>query len=229
MGGRPGTGVGGVVMPFQYVAEQQRRQEMRTADLGVGAGAGAAGIGAAYAMSQSQHGHGNGKGHGSYTPSTSMSSSDPESGSGSGPAFFHNPFGSPVSSSEAGSAYAQNIGAYPNLNAYPVSAGAGAAAQRAASVSSHGTFLSNSISGTRTASAIAKEREAFGGSVRGGMSLANPDSDGSGESGAGRNGAGAGRAPIVHRDGGRVVQEVHEEVAEEIPPTYDSIPANERR
>ncbi|KAG5731780.1 hypothetical protein E4T56_gene1563 [Termitomyces sp. T112] len=202
---RLGTGVGGVVMPFQYVPEHEGRQEMRTADLGVGAGAGAgagaAGIGAAYAMSQSQHGHGNGNGygHGTYTPS--MSPSDP--GSGSGSAYFPNPFASPVSSLEAGSAYAQNIGAYPTLNAYPVSAGAGAAAQRAASVSSHGTALSNSMSGTKTASAIAKECEAFGGSVRGGMSLANPDSDGAGGSGVGRNGAG--RAPIVHRDGGRVV------------------------
>ncbi|KAG5333668.1 hypothetical protein C0989_005063, partial [Termitomyces sp. Mn162] len=227
MGGRLGTGVGGVVMPFQYVPEHERRQEMRTADLGVGAGA--AGVGAAYALSQSQHGHGNGNGngygHGSYTPS--MNPSDPGSGSGSGSAYFPNPFASPVSSSEAGSAYAQNVGAYPNLNAYPVSAGAGAAAQRAASVSSHGTALSNSMSGTKTASAIAKEREAFG-SVRGGMSLANPDFDGAGGSGAARNRAGAGRAPIVHRDGGRVVQEVHE-VAGEIPPTYDSIPANERR
>ncbi|KNZ78078.1 hypothetical protein J132_02268 [Termitomyces sp. J132] len=176
MGGRLGTGVGGVVMPFQYVPEHEGRQEMRTADLGVGAGAGAgaAGVGAAYAMSQSQHGHGNGNGngygHGSYTPS--MNPSDPGSGSGSGSAYFPNPFASPVSSScaayamsqsqhghgngngyghgtytpsmspsdpgsgsgsayfpnpfasavsslEAGSAYAENIGAYPNLNAYP--------------------------------------------------------------------------------------------------------------
>ncbi|KNZ78076.1 hypothetical protein J132_02266 [Termitomyces sp. J132] len=205
MGGRLGTGVSGVVMSFQYVLEHERRQVMSTADLGMvaDAGAGAAGVGAAYAMSQSQHGHGNGNGHGTYTPS--VSPSDP--GSGSGSASFHNPFASPVSSSEAGSA------------------GSSAASR----VSSHGTALSNSVSGTRTASAIAKEREAFGGSVRGGMSLANHDSDGAGESGAGRNGAGAGRSPIVHRNGGRVVQEVHEEVAEEIPPTYDSIPANERR
>ncbi|KAH0579476.1 hypothetical protein H2248_002335 [Termitomyces sp. 'cryptogamus'] len=208
MGGRLGTGVGGVVMPFQYVPEHEGRQEMRTADLGVGAGAGAgaAGIGAAYAMSQSQHGHGNGNGygHGTYTPS--MSPSDP--GSGSGSAYFPNPFASAVSSLEAGSA---------------------SSCTRSASVSGHGTALSNSVSGTKTASVIAKEREAFGGSVRGGISLANHDSDGAGGSGVGRNGAGAGRPLIVHSHGGRVVREVHEEVAEGTPPTYDSILANERR
>ncbi|KAH0579490.1 hypothetical protein H2248_002348 [Termitomyces sp. 'cryptogamus'] len=205
MGGRLGTGVSGVVMSFQYVLEHERRQVMSTADLGMvaDAGAGAAGVGAAYAMSQSQHGHGNGNGHGTYTPSPRL-----ELGGRKRVRTEH--------------------WCVPQLE-WLLRLCWGRGSSAASRVSSHGTALSNSVSGTRTASAIAKEREAFGGSVRGGMSLANHDSDGAGESGAGRNGAGAGRSPIVHRNGGRVVQEVHEEVAEEIPPTYDSIPANERR
>lgn len=221
MGGRLGTGVGGVVTPFQYVPQGEQHPEMRNADVGAGVGAGG------YAMSQgqSQRGHG---GHQSYTPS--MNPSDP------GSAYYPNPFTSPMSSSESGNAYMQNgAGAYqnyPNLNLYPATATASAAGtQRAASVSSHGApSVSNSASGTaRSASAIAKEREALGGGPRGGMSLMNPDlaSDGAGTSRAALGGNRA--APIVHRDGGRVVEDVHEEEGEEIPPTYDSIPANERR
>ncbi|KAG6881150.1 hypothetical protein C0992_001712, partial [Termitomyces sp. T32_za158] len=106
-----------------------------------------------------------------------MSQSDPGSA-------YHNQFVSPVSSSESGSAYAQNgvtaYPNYPNLNLYSATASATplmAGAQRAASVSSHGaSSVSNSASGTaRSAAAIAKEREALGGGPRGGMSLMNPD------------------------------------------------------
>ncbi|KAG6860277.1 hypothetical protein C0995_013385 [Termitomyces sp. Mi166 len=210
MGGRLGSGVGGVVMPFQYVPETERgagQPEMR----GVGS--------AVYAMNQ-------GSGRHAYTPSMSASD-EPGSASASASGYLPNPF----SSSETAYMGPQSQGAavYPNLNVYPA-----AGAQRATSVSSHGASStshshSRSGSGTGTGTRSAKEREAFG---RGGaMGVANPDSSDAagvgGSAGAGRGrGRGSRAVPIVHRDGGRVVEvhEEEEEEGEEIPPTYESIP-----
>lgn len=121
--------------------------------------------------------------------------------------------------------------------------------------SSHGGQSTNSSSRPTTNSGVyhpagagyvnganAKEQEAFGSTtlaprpVAGlGLGVTNPDL---GEASAStvvvdreaylRNGPGPG--PIVHRDAGRVdpVDE-GEAVREEIPPTYDSLPVDERR
>ena len=90
------------------------------------------------------------------------------------------------------------------------------------------------------AGAAAKEREAFGAAALPpprplGLGVANPDLGEASASTVGvdreaylRNGPG----PIVHQDAGRVdpvEAEEEAEAREEIPPTYDSLPAEERR
>ncbi|RDB18303.1 hypothetical protein Hypma_000498 [Hypsizygus marmoreus] len=107
------------------------------------------------------------------------------------------------------------------------------------------TTNTGSGSGSGLGAPSAKEREAYPGRFSpggsGGLGVVNPDGEGQG-SGSGARGSGAGvdeesrlaylrSGPIVHRDAGRVegnAEESDEEPAE-IPPTYDSLPAEDRR
>jgi hypothetical protein len=151
-----------------------------------------------------------------------------------------------------------NPGGHPG--AFYPAAGAAAAMGAGAAVGAHGRSASMSSSGhtgsgSGTASRSAKEREAFARSAGpGGLGVANPDGEGGSAGGAGigddarraylAGGPGPGRmggvpasvgggsGVVVHRDGGRVVDEGEQEgdgEQAEIPPTYDSIPLGERR
>ncbi|KAF8055209.1 hypothetical protein FPV67DRAFT_871334 [Lyophyllum atratum] len=210
MGGRLGTGVGGVVSPFSYVPESEMRQNQGQGQIPGALVAGGAGVGAGAYAHQGYAGHPGYQGQGPYAPTTQTHSDAGTASTGS--AYYTLP--------------PQQQAAYPNLNVYP---GPGVIARGPGSVSSHGG--SNTHTQT-SASRSAKEREAFAGrNPPGGLGVANPDTEGAGASGVdeGRRQAYLRSGPVVHQDGGRVEEEGEGEEAGEIPPTYDSLPEGDRR
>ncbi|KAG5651269.1 hypothetical protein H0H81_009263 [Sphagnurus paluster] len=284
MGGRLGSGVGGVVSPFSYVPDnatiatgsgtgtissgtgpgspEMRQHHDLLAAAGVAGAAGAYGhhqYGDRYQQQQQQQqqyypDHLN-TGYTPYPYGTSpyapapapppMHTSPPSSEGGTG------------SGSTGGSGHAYHGMAPQNpqgvaYGAYPGSAaGPGSVSSHGGQSASTGTGTGTGGGGAGSAARSAKEREAFAG-----RRVTNPDVGGSVPSlgpGAGGGvgigaldeerrqaylrsgpGVGQGQGPIVHRDGGRVgvhpgQEEEDVEQPAEIPPTYDSLPHDERR
>jgi hypothetical protein len=279
MGGRLGTGVGGVISPFSYVPPEERNGSMRsrTPD-----------------MSQSGHGHMGGYpapfafpqpayGQSPYNPSSSpppgsdagtmATNVTGQTGSGSSSAGYytgmnpHDPHAqylaaAGVAGSHMPNPYDQNSSRYsgsygpgPQRAATPPAGVAMMGRRPPGSAGGHSPTNSSSWDGgsqspsqsqsqsqsqsrSQGMSAVsAKEREAYGHRAGGGLGVANPDTNNTtAPGGAGAEGSNAvnreeylRQGPVVHRDGGRVRQEEDTgDGGDEIPPTYDSIPRDDR-
>jgi hypothetical protein len=136
------------------------------------------------------------------------------------PSDYNQTFGPGSASDTSGSHYG------PSLGPYGLPAGAGVA--NPWSPGARSPSPTNTSSSTPSQPRSAKEREALAARYGrpGGLGLSTQHEEpGHDEVGAGAGSSG-GEGVVVHQDGGRVRDE--DEGPTEIPPTYDSIPADER-